>query len=128
MIACRGAATSGQVFLELIGSEGSTKQLCLDNSWDNFARGSIDHFTVRCRPLGDILKVRVALIPASGSSGKVGAWHLHALHVLRKEGSIEEPMCSFFHQDWINTGQACFLIYRLDKNYELMCFHSETEP
>ena len=105
---CRGAATSGQVFLELIGNEASTKQLCLDNSWDNFARASIDHFTIRCRPLGSLLKVRVVLMPASGISAKLGAWHLHALHVLLKEGSIEEPLASFFHQDWIQAGQACF--------------------
>lgn len=103
---CRGAATEGQVFLELVGSEGTTKKLALDNASNNFARSEIDHFVVRCRPLGEIYKARVALIPPPGEAGKVGAWHLHAMHILRKEGNVEEPLCSFFHQDWVQPGQV----------------------
>lgn len=96
------------MFLELVGSEGSTKQLALENSSDNFARGAIDHFTVQCRPLGEMHKVRVTLMPAVGGSAKVGTWHLHGVHVVRKEHTNEEPLCSFFHQDWVHPGQARF--------------------
>jgi PLAT/LH2 domain len=105
-LACRGAGTTGKVFVELVGSEASTKQLALDNSWDNFTRGSVDKFLLQCRPLGEVIKLRVALMPAESGGEKVGMWHLDAVHVVKKEVSHDEPLGSFNHQDWVYPGQV----------------------
>ncbi|GFR41097.1 hypothetical protein Agub_g1741 [Astrephomene gubernaculifera] len=78
----RGAGTDSLVTLAMFGkleeqptSSGTNK---LDNSANNFERGQIDTFIIKCKDLGDLTHI----VLTSDGSGLGAAWHCAEVEVL----------------------------------------------
>lgn len=109
---CRGAGTSGDVHVELVGSQATSAQLQLDNDPANFTRKRTDTFRVACRPLGDLQKLRIALVPPAGGAA-AAPWHLQRVMVsqLASEGADDGGtlLGEFEYDGWVQPGQVCRL-------------------
>jgi lipoxygenase homology domain-containing protein 1 len=66
----RGAGTDATVFCSIIGAQGKTRQVKLDNSKNNFEKGATDIFTFQDADCGKIEK----LIIGHDGSGLGAAW------------------------------------------------------
>ena len=55
----RGAGTDANVFIQVYGKKGQTKEIKLDNPQNNFEAGKTDMFGFESADLGDLTKMRV---------------------------------------------------------------------
>ncbi|KAG2450199.1 hypothetical protein HYH02_000301 [Chlamydomonas schloesseri] len=78
----RGAGTDANVKLTMFGKleekPTASPETKLDNSANNFERGAIDKFMIKCKDLGDLTHIVVA----SDGSGLGAAWHLNEVEIL----------------------------------------------
>lgn len=114
----RGAGTAADVFVELVGSQGSTRQMKLDNAPDNFCRGKSDMFNLSSRPLGCLEKLRLALVPQPNDA-EVAPWHLQSIHAVHKVSMSDtsgEHLGSFEYDGWVHPGEV--------RTASLQCCHA----
>ena len=77
----RGAGTDANVFIELVGSKGSSGTKTLDARRSDFERGNTDVFRVECSTaLGELSKMRIG----HDNSGWSPAWFVERVMVLNE--------------------------------------------
>jgi len=90
----RGAGTSANVYLTIFGTDGTSGELKLETSRNNFERGRTDEFTVECS-VGEIQRIRVG----HDNSGAGPGWYLDQITIM---SSGQKPLV-FDCDDWLDS-------------------------
>jgi len=95
----RGAGTDANVFCVIYGPRGSTEELRLDNSKNNFERGREDVFRVRGRDVGVPDRLRIG----HDSSGFGPGWHLDFVSVVNQ---ADPTSVTFRCNKWLASNEG----------------------
>jgi len=102
----RGAGTSANVFMVIIGKDGASGELKLETSRNNFERGRTDEFSVECS-VGEIQRIRIGHDNSGGGPG----WYLDQITIM---SSGQKPLV-FDCDDWLDSssgdGQICRTLF-----------------
>lgn len=79
------AGTDANVYLTMYGTDGSSGERLLDNSFNNFENGMEDLFSIEMRDLGDLKRVRIR----HDNSNPLAGWFLNKI-VVHNEDSDKE--------------------------------------
>ena len=90
-----GAGTDANVFITLFGNRGTTREISLDNSENNFEWGKWDEFRARAREVGNIQKIRIR----HDNSGRGPGWFLDKVRVTGSQGSKVFPVGRWLARD-----------------------------
>jgi len=65
----KDAGTDAEIYIQLCGEKGTSKDLQLDTKENNFEKGSLDEFSVKTNNVGWLNKIRLSLNDDNGKSG-----------------------------------------------------------
>ncbi|CAG5084758.1 Oidioi.mRNA.OKI2018_I69.PAR.g10729.t1.cds [Oikopleura dioica] len=93
----RFAGTDANVFIQIFGQDGKTKERKLDNSSNNFERRRVDRFTITELDVGKIQKIRIR-----HDNSKFGpGWNLDRVAIIsKKNGKAERTI--FVCRKWFS--------------------------
>lgn len=92
----KGAGTSANVKIKLIGVQNSSNFMTLESANTNFQKGTTDEFFFYCKDLGDLAKI----IISHDDSGWSPSWHLDCINIKVEEIKKE---WQFDCQQWFDS-------------------------
>ncbi|KAF5839075.1 Lipase/lipooxygenase [Dunaliella salina] len=110
----RGAGTDCTVYCKLIGLQGETRNLRLDNPKDNMEAGQRDSFLIRAEDVGPLQRVRVW----HNNDGPKPNWHLDYMTIV----ASARPDIKY----WCHCGQWLDTAHGLVKELKALTFDPRT--
>ncbi|GMH36686.1 hypothetical protein BSKO_04559 [Bryopsis sp. KO-2023] len=95
----RGAGTDANVFMNMKGDLGSTGQINLDSSRNDFEKGQTDEFTVSTRYVGEPKSLDIW----HDGKGLCSGWHLSIVHVT---DTISGKVYYFECDQWLDKSEG----------------------
>eukprot|EP00899_Mesostigma_viride_P006814 jgi/Mesvir1/16133/Mv08410-RA.4 len=103
----RGAATSANVWVRMLGERGQSPWLALESSPHNFERGRMDAFLIETKDVGSISEIEIG----TDGSGLSPQWHLDFVEVAARDvrastaGGVAAPSTAYFPcYQWVGPG------------------------
>ena len=81
----KGAGTDADVTLSFMGSKGSSGEHRLDDSKNNFERGMVDSFQIKCQDVGVITSARIG----HNNRGFGPSWHMQSMTITDQNTGVE---------------------------------------
>ena len=91
------AGTDSSVYIILVGTLKTSKEMLLDSNQNNFENGQLEFFNVKTSDLGNIYQVKIR----KDHTGKNPDWYLDYITVAKFNANQKEPW-AFPYYDWIS--------------------------